>query len=45
MTGNIIAGLLWDSYGSFVTFATGAVLSLIALPIVTLVSRWRVLKP
>jgi MFS family permease len=44
LTGNVIAGLLWDSYGSFGTFGAGAVLSLIALLIVTLVWRWRVLK-
>jgi MFS family permease len=40
LCGNVIAGLLWDSYGSFATFAAGAGLSLLVLPILVIVSRF-----
>ncbi|QRM55347.1 MFS transporter [Sinorhizobium sp. BG8] len=40
LIGNIIAGLLWDRYGSFATFAAGASLSLLALPVLIAVSRY-----
>ncbi|MVA12209.1 MFS transporter [Agrobacterium vitis] len=41
LAGNVIAGLLWDTYGSFATFAAGAGLSLLALPILISVSRFQ----
>lgn len=41
LAGNVIAGLLWDTYGSFATFAAGAGLSLLALPILITVSRMK----
>lgn len=41
LIGNVLAGLLWDTYGSFGTFMVGAVLSAVALPTLTCISRWR----
>ena len=44
LIGNVLAGLLWDIYGSFGTFIAGASLSAVALPVLTLISRWRSAK-
>jgi MFS family permease len=38
LAGNVMAGLLWDAYGSFAMFAAGAALSALALPILAVIS-------
>ncbi|MGA1830449.1 MFS transporter [Rhizobium wenxiniae] len=37
--GNVLAGLVWDIYGSFGTFLSGAILACISLPVLVLISR------
>ncbi|EHS51274.1 major facilitator superfamily MFS_1 [Rhizobium sp. PDO1-076] len=39
LVSNVMAGLLWDTYGSFGTFAVGAVLSSLALLMLAVVSQ------
>lgn len=39
LAGNVLAGLLWDDYGSHVTFLAGAGLAAAALPILAMMSR------
>lgn len=41
LIGNVTAGMIWDAYGSFGTFITGAALSLLVLVVMTLLLRRR----